>query len=181
MAEPVRVVVFGTESTGKTTLAAALARRFGEPWAPEFVRGFWEASGGRITAADLDTVARGQIDSEERAAALARRVVILDTDLLTCALWNDLLHPGHCPGWVRTAAEARASRCALYLLCNADVPFVPDPQRCFPEPEKRERAGARWRAALASRGLPFVDIRGGWAEREAAAAVAVEALLARRA
>ncbi|NCA13108.1 MAG: transcriptional regulator, partial [Proteobacteria bacterium] len=104
MAEPVRVVVFGTESTGKTTLAAALARRFGEPWAPEFVRGFWEAAGGRITAADLDAVARGQIDSEERAAALARRVVILDTDLLTCALWNDLLHPGHCPGWVRTAA-----------------------------------------------------------------------------
>ena len=28
--EPRRIVVFGTESTGKTALAAALARRFGE-------------------------------------------------------------------------------------------------------------------------------------------------------
>ncbi|RFC43452.1 MAG: Nicotinamide riboside kinase, partial [Verrucomicrobia bacterium] len=37
-----RVVVFGTESTGKTTLAQNLAAHFGAPWAPEFVREFWD-------------------------------------------------------------------------------------------------------------------------------------------
>lgn len=180
MAEPLRVVVFGAESTGKTTLAAALARRFGEPWVPEFVRGFWDAGGGRISAADLDPIGRGQRESEDRAAAAARRVLFLDTDLLTCTLWNDVLFPGQCPQWVRTEAEARAARTALYLLCDTDVPFVADPQRCFPEPAGRERARERWRAALVARGLPMVRIHGRWAEREAAAVAAVGELLARR-
>ena len=177
MPEPLRVVVFGTESTGKTALADALARRFEEPWSPEFVREFWETRGGRISAADLDTIARGQIAAEESAAVAARRMVFLDTDLLTCTLWNDLLYPGACPAWVRAEAEARARRCSLYLLCDADVPFAPDPQRCFPEPEARERARVLWREALISRRLPRVDIRGGWALREEAAVAAVEMLL----
>ncbi|MFM9078654.1 MAG: hypothetical protein ACKOTE_00725, partial [Opitutaceae bacterium] len=60
-----------------------------------------------------------------------------------------------------------------------DVPFVDDPQRCFPEPAARERARLLWRNALVSRVLPTVEIRGDWAERERAAAAAVEALLAR--
>ncbi|MFM8617635.1 MAG: AAA family ATPase [Opitutaceae bacterium] len=179
MAEPWRVVVFGTESTGKTMLAAALARRFGEPWAPEFVREYWDSSGGKITASDLEVIARGQMESEDRAAAIARRVVFLDTDLLTCTLWNDALFPGRCPAWVRAEAEVRARRNAFCLLCDTDVPFFDDPQRCFPEPEARERARLLWRNALVSRVLPTVEIRGDWAERERAAAAAVEALLAR--
>lgn len=177
MAKPWRVVVFGTESTGKTMLAAALARRFGEPWASEFVREYWDASAGNITASDLEIIARGQIASEDRAASLARRLVFLDTDLLTCTLWNDALFPGRCPAWVRAEAEVRARRHALYLLCDTDVPFVDDPQRCFPEPAARERARWLWRDALVSRGLPMVEIRGDWAERERVAAAAIEALL----
>lgn len=179
MPEPLRVVAFGAESTGKTALSAALARRFGEPWSPEFVRGFWEERAGRITAEDLDAIARGQVAAEERAAAAARRVVFFDTDLLTCTLWNDLLFPGACPAWVRSEAEVRARRCPLFLLCDADVPFTPDPQRCFPEADVRARTSARWRDALFSRGLPTIVIRGAWNEREAAALDAVASLLAR--
>lgn len=174
-----RVVLSGTESTGKTWLAQRLAEHFGEPWAAEYAREFWDAHGG-ITPADLDAVDRGQVANEEAAAARARRVVFLDTDLITCVLWNDLLFPGACPAWVRAAADVRARGNALYLLCDADVPFAPDPQRCFPEPEDRERARALWREALTSRGLPVVDIRGDWAERERSAIAAVEAMLRER-
>ena len=180
MPDPLRIVVFGTESTGKTALAGALARRFGEPWSREFVREFWETRSGRIGTSDLDAIARGQIAAEENAAIAARRVVFLDTDLLTCTVWNDLLHPGACPDWVRAEAEIRARGCALYLLCDADVPFTPDPQRCFPGPGARERARGLWRDALVSRGLPRVDIRGGWERREKTAVDAVESLLRER-
>ena len=68
-----RVVVFGTESTGKSTLAERLAARFGEPWAEEFVREFWEIKAGKITGEDLGTIALGQIANEERAVAAAGR------------------------------------------------------------------------------------------------------------
>lgn len=173
-----RVVVSGTESTGKTWLAQRLAAHFGEPWAAEHAREYWDAHGG-ITAVDLDALDRGQVANEEAAAARARRVVFFDTDLITCVLWNDLLFPGACPAWVRVEAERRARSNALYLLCDADVPFVPDPQRCFPEAADRERSRRLWRDALVARGLPWVEIRGGWAEREAAAIAAVERVVAR--
>lgn len=177
MSDVVRIAVFGTESTGKTRLAKRLAEHFGEPWAPEFVREFWLQRGGVITAADLATIATGQIAGEEAAAARARRVVFCDTELITCTLWDDLLFPGACPPWVRVEAEQRARQVALFLLCDADVPFVPDPQRCFPDAPARERARQVWREALVARGLPMEEIRGAWAERERTAIAAVERVL----
>jgi nicotinamide riboside kinase len=63
------------------------------------------------------------------------------------------------------------------LLCDTDVPFEPDPQRSFPDALGRARARQLWRDALRSRGLPFVDVRGTWAEREEIAVAAVEKLL----
>lgn len=171
------MAVFGTESTGKSALAAALARRFGEPWAAEYVRQFWDEHDGRIVAEDLDAIARGQIENEERAAAQARRVVFCDTELLTNVLWADLLFPGACPAWVRAEAERRSRQYALYLLCEADLPWEPDPQRAFPDPADRPRLHARWRETLESRGLPFVTIAGHGPEREARAAAAVQRLL----
>jgi HTH-type transcriptional regulator, transcriptional repressor of NAD biosynthesis genes len=174
-----RIALFGTESTGKTWLAERLAAHFHEPWSREFAREFWDSHLATITVKDLDAIARGQIANEEAAAAVAKRVMFCDTELLTCTLWNDALFPGGCPSWVRAEAEARAKRFAVYLLCDADVPFAPDPQRCFPEPASRERARRIWRDALVSRALPIIEIRGDWAERERSAIAAVEDILSR--
>jgi HTH-type transcriptional repressor of NAD biosynthesis genes len=179
MAEIKRVAIFGTESTGKTSLAERLARHFGEPWSREYAREFWDAHDGKISVPDLDAIGRGQVANEEAAAAKAKRVVFCDTDLLTCTLWNDALFPKVCPSWVRNQADERAKQFALYLLCDTDVPFVPDPQRCFPDDESRELARAQWRDALVARDLPYVEITGDWPEREQKAIAAVEALLAK--
>lgn len=174
-----RVVLFGTESTGKTVLARRLAAHFAAPWSGEYVREFWDANGGRIGAPDLEAIARGQVAAEERAlAAAAGGLVFHDTNLLTCLLWNDVLFPGACPAWVRTEAEVRSRATDLFLLCDADIPFEPDPQRCFPEPHRREWARGLWREALVSRGLPFTEISGLWTLREARAQAAISALLA---
>jgi NadR type nicotinamide-nucleotide adenylyltransferase len=175
-----RIAIFGTESTGKTSLAERLAAHFNEPWSREFAREFWDAHDGRISAVDLDAIGRGQMANEETAAAQAKRVVFCDTELVTCTLWNDALFPGACPAWVRDEADLRARRFALYLLCDADVPFVPEPMRCFPDDESRERARNLWRDALVGRGLPFVEIRGDWAERERTAIAAVKSVLNRK-
>ncbi|MDB6093617.1 MAG: hypothetical protein JWM32_1179 [Verrucomicrobia bacterium] len=172
-----RVVVFGTESTGKTTLTELLASRFGEPWAPEFVREFWELKAGKITPQDLGTIALGQMANEDHALARAKQVAFFDTDLLTCTLWDDVLFPGECPMWVREEAERRARDVSLWLLCDTDVPFAPDPQRSFPDAAGRAKGRQLWRDAVEKRQLPFVEIRGTWAEREKSAIVAVERML----
>lgn len=179
MNSPLRVALFGAESTGKTALAQKLAAHFGEPWAPEFVREFWSLKDGKIMAEDLGTIALGQIANEDLAVSRARRVVFCDTELLTCTLWNDLLFPGTCPAWVRAEAEARTHSFALWLLCDTDLPWAPDPQRSFPDTAARENTRRLWRAALESRGLPLVKIRGDGPARERTAIAAVESVLAR--
>jgi NadR type nicotinamide-nucleotide adenylyltransferase len=172
-----RVALFGTESTGKSSLAEKLAGHFGEPWSREYVRQFWDEHDGRIVAEDLEAIVRGQVEGEEAAVAVARRVVFHDTEMLTHVLWADLLFPGKCAPWVRAEAEARSRGMTLYLLCAADIPFVPDPQRVFTEEAARAKSATLWRETLVARGLPFVEIAGGWAEREARAIAAVVALL----
>lgn len=170
-----RVAVFGPESTGKTMLAEKLAARFAEPCVPEYARQFWDERGG-ITLADIPTIAHRQAELEDAAVARARRVVFCDTEALTTVLWSDLLYQD-CPPLVRMSAELRAARYDLYLLLNTDVPFAPDPQRVFPDEAGRAKCMGLWREALVSRQLPFVEIRGDWAQREATAVAAVQRLL----
>lgn len=172
-----RIVLFGPESTGKSVLAERLAAHFGEPWAPEYVRTFWDEHAGRVTAADLDAIARGQVVGEDAAASRARRLLFCDTDLLTNVLWADLLFPGGCPDWVRAEAEARSHDYALYLFCDTDLPFAPDPQRCFPDEAGRAMCRRLWLETLEQRGLPWVRIHGDWAERESLAVAAVNEVL----
>ena len=172
-----RIAIFGAESTGKSTLAAQLAAHFGEPWVPEYVREFWYAHQGVITAADLGTIARIQMETEDAAAKCAREFLFCDTDLLTNVLWADLLYGGNCPDWMRTKAETRAREYTFYLLCDTDIEFTPDPQRSFPNAEGRAMCRRLWRETLVSRELPFVEIYGNHEERLRQGIQAVSAVI----
>ncbi|MBI2511613.1 MAG: ATP-binding protein [Opitutae bacterium] len=103
-------------------------------------------------------------------------LVVCDTEALTTMLWSDLLY-GTTPDEVRRGAEKRCRNYALYLLLDTDVAWAPDPQRCFPDPEDREKCRRIWHGALERRQLPYVWIRGDWAERERAAIAAMESVL----
>ena len=194
-ADVLRIAVYGPESTGKTKLAAKLAAHFGAPLVTEYARERWDAQGGFLGLEDMLPIAQEQWRREDEAvraaavcslldykqpdaAARPRELVICDTEALTTVLWSDLLY-GTAPEAVRRGAEKRCRNYALYLLLDTDVPFVADPQRCFPEPEDREKCRRIWRGALERRQLPFVEIRGDWAERERAAIAAVEEVLRR--
>lgn len=175
MTLPPRVAVYGPESTGKTMLAEKLAAHFAAPLVAEYAREFWDRHGA-ITLGDIPAIAREQGRREDAAAAGGVRLVVCDTEVLTTVLWSDLLY-GTCPDDIRRGADQRAKNYALYLLLDVDVPFAPDPQRCFPDPADRDKAMRVWRGALDRRQLSYELIRGGWAEREAQAVAAVSRLL----
>ncbi len=180
---PPRIVLFGAESTGKSTLTGRLAARFGAPCSAEFVREYWDSHGGVITATDLDAIGRGQAAGEDAARALAIATgacaTFHDTDLLTCTIWDDLLFPGACPTWARAEAAARARATDLFLFCDTDLPWAPDPQRCFPDEAGREMCRGVFLEKLEATGARWTRIHGVDTEREARAVAAVELLLNR--
>ena len=172
---PRRIVLTGSESTGKTTLARELARHFGAPWVPEYAREYALRKGRPLEASDVEPIARGQIAAENEAAPEAARLLVLDTDLLSTAVYAGHYY-GACPPWILDAVPARQAD--LYLLCDIDVPWVPDPAR--DRPRERERLQGLFRTALLARGFPFVDLRGDRGARFARARAAVDAVLATR-
>jgi NadR type nicotinamide-nucleotide adenylyltransferase len=169
-----RVSVFGPESTGKTTLARALAGAFGTTWVPEWARAILEMRGGALDGLDYAEVVRGQIASEEALARDANRVLVCDTDPLLTTVWAETLL-GACPTELVHAALGRAYD--LTLLTDADVPWVADPVRYLPQGGGRffERCEARLKQA----GRRYIVVRGSWAERTAMAMSAVSTLLGR--
>ena len=106
---PLRVVVTGSECTGKTTLARALASRFGAPWVPEFCRGYQDARGAPLDASDVEPIARGQIAEADEAESRARRLLVLDTDLVSTVVYARHYY-GSCPAWIEEAARRAAGR-----------------------------------------------------------------------
>ncbi len=167
-----RVCVFGPESTGKTTLAANLARSFDTVWAPEYARVLIESQNGRVESADMERIARGQAASEDALALNANRLLLCDTDLLTTHIWNDVLFQQESP-WIRQAADSRDYD--LYLLLDVDVPWIDDVVRY--RPDDRATFFNRCRLELETRGRRFVEIRGDWNTRFTMARAAIEQLM----
>jgi NadR type nicotinamide-nucleotide adenylyltransferase len=173
------VVVTGSESTGKTTLARDLARHFETAWAPEFSRTYLDektaATGLPLDAGDVEPIARGQIAVENRAIAEARGLAVLDTDLVSTTVYARHYY-GSCPAWIDQAARERLGE--LYLLCDIDVPWVAGPPR--DRPHLREPMHRLFATALDALGVRYVLIRGSWRERTEIAIAAVTALLSER-
>jgi NadR type nicotinamide-nucleotide adenylyltransferase len=163
-----RIVVTGSESVGKTTLAHRLGEHFGVPVAAEFVRGYAAQRGGKLGFNDHGPIARGQMASEDAATARAKDIVILDTDLVSTVVYCEHYFK-MCPEWIKEEAAKRAS--GLYILLKPDIPWVADGVR--DRGTRREEMHELFAAKLREMKLVFVELGGEGDERLAAAIKAI--------
>jgi NadR type nicotinamide-nucleotide adenylyltransferase len=170
-----RVTVTGSESTGKTWLTERLARHFDTAWAREFSREYALQKRVPLDASDVEPIARGQMRREDDVLRHAHTLAILDTDLLSTVVYAKHYY-GDCPAWVEEAAQTR--RADLYLLCDIDVPWIPDPAR--DRPHARPELHAAFVGQLEQYGARYTLVRGDWSAREAIALAAVRELMAGR-
>jgi HTH-type transcriptional repressor of NAD biosynthesis genes len=164
-----RVVVLGGESTGKTTLAQALAQALHTEWVPEFGRQWWEQRGGHLGPDDLLHIAHEQCRLEDvaalRVARAGGRVLVCDTSPLTTLGYAEL---DDSPA--ANALRPWALRpYALHVLCEPDFGLVQDGTRRDLTWQQRQQAWTQ--QALAERGMQALAV-GGSVEARVAAVLA---------
>jgi NadR type nicotinamide-nucleotide adenylyltransferase len=170
--KPVRIAVTGPESTGKSMLAQALAKHYHASWIPEYAREYIDRLDRPYDQDDILLIAQGQLEQENRAIALADRIIFADTELIVTKIWSDVKY-GHCDPWILENIDSRPYD--LYLLCYIDIPWEADPQR--EHPHMRQYLFDLYFKELTDRGLPFAVIKGLGEARLQNAVKAVDDLL----
>lgn len=172
--KPLRVCLFGPESTGKSTLAARLASHYQTLHCPEFAKDYLAAQNGEIAYKDIPALAAGQRSEERKAAAQAKDILICDTDLLTTEIWSRWLF-GDCPAWVGTLGAA--AEYDVYLLMDIDTPWVADVHRYLPD--NRADFMAQCRATLDKHAKLYHLLSGSWEDKFASACRIIDNLTAK--
>jgi NadR type nicotinamide-nucleotide adenylyltransferase len=170
-----RVVIIGSESSGTTTLARALAEHYRTAWVPEFGRTYTE---GRQynprpwRSEEFTFIAIEQARMEDALATLANKVLICDTDPFATAIWHER-YLGTSSGEVRAIAAAR--RYDLYVVTDADIPFEQDEIR---DGESfRQWMQGRFVEELSKGPTPMIVVAGPHEERFAAAVKRIDEVL----
>lgn len=170
-----RIVITGAESTGKTTLATALSGYYGEPWTSEYVRDYVDDIQRQLKEADLEDIARGQINQEDTGLEKSNRLVFHDTNLLSSIIYAKHYFDVSID-WINNAFVERDY--ALYLLCLPDIPWVADDgQR--ESPETRDTLHHTFKETLDHLKLPYIEVSGEQVKRMTTAVSAIDALLER--
>jgi NadR type nicotinamide-nucleotide adenylyltransferase len=168
----IRVVLTGSESTGKSTLASELAQHYDAVLVPEFVRSLAEEKGGPIEFSDHGAIAHGQMMLEDAAIERASRLVVQDTDLLSTVVYCRHYF-GRCPAWIEEAAMTR--RPDLYLLAAPDIPWLADGVR--DRGHMREEIQRLFMEAVGASGARCVSVYGDRIRRFVDATRAIDDLI----
>lgn len=169
----VKIAVVGPESTGKSTLAEALARHYGTVCVPEYAREYCRDLNGKYSLQDELNMFYGQLALERSLIPLAQNnFLICDTMFLTIKVWCDHLF-GSTPSIVTD--KLKSAHYDLYLLMDIDLPWIDDPLRDFPH--LREHFMQVWHDELHAIGATYEVISGIGADRFANALTEIRGFL----
>lgn len=149
-----RIALLGGESTGKTTLAEALAKALNTRWVAEYGRELWEEKGGNLTYPDMLHIAQTQIAREANLAASSLRYLVCDSSPLTTYFYSLALFD-RCEPELRELAERQYTQ---VFLCAADFDFVQDGTRR--DSEFRNAQQQWYEQQLAARDIPYTILHG---------------------
>lgn len=152
---PIRIAITGPESTGKSWLAENLARAYHTSWVPEYAREYLIKLDRPYNYDDVLSIARGQMAAEDSALQSAGKLLFSDTECIVTKIWCDVKFD-RCHRWIIEQIELRPYD--LYLLCDIDLPWQPDPLR--EHPHLRQYLFDLYRTELTSRKLPFGVVSG---------------------
>jgi HTH-type transcriptional repressor of NAD biosynthesis genes len=151
------VVIFGAESTGKTTLSEKLSDAVNGHWLFEWARPYLEIAGPDIHKESMEAIWKGQRALQDHSKYLYDKpFAIFDTDLFsTVGYWEQ-------PHWTESLGpvpeelvnDALARKADLYIITRSNIPFEKDPIRYGGD--RRESPDDFWIGIAEKYGLNYV-------------------------
>jgi NadR type nicotinamide-nucleotide adenylyltransferase len=156
-----RIAILGAESSGKSTLAAALATHYNTLWVPEYLREFVDSTGRVPHEDDQCIIARIQMEREDAAAARAARFLFCDTTPLMTGLYSRWY-------WGRVDAQLalleRRHDYAYTIVTAPDSPWEADGLQRESE-AVRQRVHEQVLQTLKERAIPYLLVSGSLQQR----------------
>jgi HTH-type transcriptional regulator, transcriptional repressor of NAD biosynthesis genes len=170
-----KVVVLGTESTGKTTMATRLAAYFDGQMIAEAGRDLIPNS-NHFTIDDLYTVAAAHAANINRAATGPKPLLLIDTDVHITTSYGEFAL-----GESLTVSDSvyNSNKADLYLYLNNDVMHIQDGTRLHET--ERDRLDFSHRRTLERFGIQYEEIGGSnWDARFETAVKLVKELIRKK-
>ncbi len=165
-----RVLIIGSESTGKSTLTQNLALLYNTNFVEEVGRETCALAGGEnfMNFEDLVTNLLRQKDKEMKALMNANRILFLDTDALTTKFYANFLlldetEKTKCNALADAIADLH--RFDLILFLEPSVAFIQDGTRNEKIESNREFFSNQIKELFIEKNIEFVSIDGNYSER----------------
>ena len=162
----IKIVLFGPESTGKSSLAKFLASHYKTHYVEEYARQYlqkkWDNFGKICEKQDLIPIAKGQIENENIMSKKANRILFCDTDLLTTAVYSRLYFNGFCDA--KLDKFSKHNYYDLYLLMDIDIEWVKDDLR--DRPNERAELFNVFKDALIENNKNYMIVSGNFEKRK---------------
>lgn len=168
----IKVVVLGTESTGKTTLTEKLSKYFNCSLVSEAAREII-ANSNDFSFNDLYLVASEHAKRIEKAILANSPLVIIDTDIHTTKSYSRFIFEKE----LEISADIyNANRANIYLYLNNDVEYLQDGTRL--SEVERNLLDLSHRQVLKDHNIDIIEIKGDWEDRFEVAVEHIKKLIA---
>lgn len=162
MSTPIqRVVILGAESSGKSTLAAALAAHYQTVWVAEYLREFVESRHRTPWAEEQLLIAITQHEREVEREAHAHSYLFCDTSPLMTAVYSDYYF-GQADGELNALASRHDY--AATIVTAPSTPWMPDGMQRESDTVRQE-IHARLLRKLNDAGIRYLLVDGSTQER----------------
>lgn len=150
-----RVSITGPESTGKSWLAKQLAKHYQTAYVDEYSVEYLKKFGASYTIKDVELIAQGQLEKENKLAKSAFKLLFCDTDLLVNKIWSQVVFK-EVPEWIEY--QLKNHHYELFLLCSPDISWEEGPFR--ENPDNRKELFKLYENELKRMGANFKVVKG---------------------